>query len=100
MTAFLNIYTLGTMTITHNYFINAINLCSAASSNYIDFGCSWTATIWNTILGDSLSLIMVTTAPFVITLIMAYGFYVEEHEATVNHFYLLHLYYFLSVGWI
>ena len=41
--------------------------------------------LWYTVLGDSLSLIMVTTASFVITLIMAYGFGRGEHKANRYH---------------
>lgn len=47
--------------------------------------------LWYTVLGDSLSLIMVTTASFVITLIMAYGFGRGEHKANRYHFAIVHI---------
>ena len=53
-------------------------------------------TIWYSILGDSLSLLMVTVSSFVITLIMAYGF--GRGEQRVNRFHLPSFILFLSVG--
>ncbi len=61
----------------------------------LDFG-GWTAPFGIQFLGDSLSLIMVTTASFVITLIMAYGFGRGEHKA--NRYHLPSFILFLSVG--
>ncbi|MGZ0075497.1 hypothetical protein ACVXZY_03925 [Staphylococcus aureus] len=60
----------------------------------LDFG-GWSAP-FGIQLGDSLSLIMVTTASFVITLIMAYGFGRGEHKA--NRYHLPSFILFLSVG--
>ena len=51
-------------------------------------------TIWYSILGDSLSLLMVTVSSFVITLIMAYGF--GRGEQRVNRFHLPSFILFLS----
>ena len=51
----------------------------------LDFG-GWKAPFGIQFLGDTLSLLMVTVASFVVTLIMAYGF--GPAEERVNRYYL------------
>src|SRR5699024_1443706 len=63
----------------------------------LDFG-GWKAPYGIQFVGDSLSLLMVTTSSFVVTLIMAYGFGSREKRAI--RYYLLSFILFLIVGFI
>lgn len=56
----------------------------------------WADTLWYQFLGDSLSLVMVTVASFVVTLIMSYGF--GRGEDRVNRYYLPTFILFLTTG--
>ena len=60
----------------------------------LDFG-GWAAPYGIQFLGDSLSLVMVTVASFVVTLIMSYGF---GREDRVNRYYLPTFILFLTTG--
>ncbi len=72
---------LGTMTTTTIIFINAIDLFTTSIyEETLEDGGQCLLCIQ---FLDSLSLIMVTTASFVITLIMAYGFGRGEHKQIV-----------------
>ena len=86
---------LGTMTITTIISLMLLIYVQRHRPITLDFG-GWTAPFGIQFLGDSLSLIMVTTASFVITLIMAYGFGRGEHKA--NRYHLPSFILFLSVG--
>lgn len=61
----------------------------------LDFG-GWKAPFGIQFLGDTLSLLMVTVASFVVTLIMAYGF--GPAEKRVNRYYLPTFILFLTTG--
>ena len=61
----------------------------------LDFG-GWKAPFGIQFLGDTLSLLMVTVASFVVTLIMAYGF--GPAEERVNRYYLPTFILFLTTG--
>ena len=61
----------------------------------LDFG-GWAAPYGIQFLGDSLSLVMVTVASFVVTLIMSYGF--GRGEDRVNRYYLPTFILFLTTG--
>lgn len=86
---------LGTMTITTIISLMLLIYVQRHRPITLDFG-GWSAPFGIQFLGDSLSLIMVTTASFVITLIMAYGFGRGEHKA--NRYHLPSFILFLSVG--
>ena len=61
----------------------------------LDFG-GWKAPFGIQFLGDTLSLVMVTVASFVVTLIMSYGF--GRGEDRVNRYYLPTFILFLTTG--
>lgn len=86
---------LGTMTITTVISLGLLVYVMQHKPITLDFG-GWKAPFGIQFLGDSLSLLMVTTASFVITLIMAYGFGRGEDKA--NRYHLPSFILFLSVG--
>ncbi len=80
---------LGTMTITTIISLMLLIYVQRHRPITLDFG-GWSAPFGIQFLGDSLSLIMVTTASFVITLIMAYGFgrgYIKQIVITCHRSY-------------
>ncbi len=81
---------LGTMTITTIISLMLLIYVQRHRPITLDFG-GWSAPFGIQFLGDSLSLIMVTTASFVITLIMAYGFGRGEHKAKSLSLAIVHI---------
>ncbi|EHJ06720.1 Na+/H+ antiporter Mnh2 subunit D [Staphylococcus simiae] len=86
---------LGTMAVTTLISLGLLIYVMQHKPITLDFG-GWKAPFGIQFLGDSLSLLMVTTASFVITLIMAYGFGRSENKA--NRYHLPSFILFLSVG--
>lgn len=86
---------LGVMTITTIISLGLLIYVMNHKPITLDFG-GWTAPFGIQFLGDSLSLLMVTAASFVITLIMAYGF--GRGETRANRYHLPSFILFLSVG--
>lgn len=89
------IFSIGTMAVT-----TVISLFLLIHVMYnkpiaLDFG-GWEAPFGIQFVGDSLSLLMVTTSSFVVTLIMAYGFGRTEKRAI--RYYLPSFILFLTVG--
>ena len=86
---------IGTMTV--NTLISLVLLIYVMNHKPItlDFG-GWKAPFGIQFLGDTLSLLMVTIASFVVTLIMAYGF--GPAEKRVNRYYLPTFILFLTTG--
>ncbi|MBO1199932.1 Na+/H+ antiporter Mnh2 subunit D [Staphylococcus simiae] len=86
---------IGTMAVTTFISLGLLVYVMQHKPITLDFG-GWKAPFGIQFLGDSLSLLMVTTASFVITLIMAYGF--GRSESRANRYHLPSFILFLSVG--
>lgn len=89
------IFSIGTMSITTIISLLLLIYVMQHKPIALDFG-GWKAPYGIQFVGDSLSLLMVTTSSFVVTLIMAYGFGSREKRAI--RYYLPSFILFLTVG--
>ncbi|WP_210127991.1 MULTISPECIES: Na+/H+ antiporter subunit D [unclassified Staphylococcus] len=89
------IFSIGTMSITTIISLLLLIYVMKHKPIALDFG-GWKAPYGIQFVGDSLSLLMVTTSSFVVTLIMAYGFGSREKRAI--RYYLPSFILFLTVG--
>lgn len=89
------IFSIGTMSITTIISLLLLIYVMQNKPIALDFG-GWKAPYGIQFVGDSLSLLMVTTSSFVVTLIMAYGFGSREKRAI--RYYLPSFILFLTVG--
>lgn len=89
------IFSIGTMSITTIISLLLLIYVMQHKPIALDFG-GWEAPYGIQFVGDSLSLLMVTTSSFVVTLIMAYGFGSREKRAI--RYYLPSFILFLTVG--
>ncbi|PTF21308.1 cation:proton antiporter, partial [Staphylococcus epidermidis] len=89
------IFSIGTMSITTIISLLLLIYVMQHKPIALDFG-GWKAPYGLQFVGDSLSLLMVTTSSFVVTLIMAYGFGSREKRAI--RYYLPSFILFLTVG--
>lgn len=89
------IFSIGTMSITTIISLLLLIYVMQHKPIALDFG-GWKAPYGIQFVGDSLSLLMVTTSSFVVTLIMAYGFGSKEKRAI--RYYLPSFILFLTVG--
>ena len=89
------IFSIGTMSLTTIISLLLLIYVMQHKPIALDFG-GWEAPYGIQFVGDSLSLLMVTTSSFVVTLIMAYGFGSREKRAI--RYYLPSFILFLTVG--
>jgi len=89
------IFSIGTMAVTTLISLLLLIHVMRDKPIALDFG-GWKAPYGIQFVGDSLSLLMVTTSSFVVTLIMAYGFGRKEKRAI--RYYLPSFILFLTVG--